>query len=169
MHKEIIGQTEFTFRLADSEALRKKIYHLRYLVYSRECGFIKEEDYPDEMEHDKYDPYSLQFVAEDYNGVIGTIRLILDNPAGFPLEECCRNKLNFDLNEGVGGAYLYLKYTDQEPDRRNRSQLASPIVDLRVEITEDEHPGRIRNYKALEPELNKGAGGRYIWLFKKHL
>lgn len=96
MHKEKIGNTEFTFRMVDSTENLNEIFRLRYQVYCKECNFIKEENYPEGIEQDKYDPYSLQFVAEDNEGIIGTTRLVLDSPLKFPLEEHCNGSLHFD-------------------------------------------------------------------------
>lgn len=93
MHKEMIGQTEFTFRMVDAPDLLQEIFRLRFQVYCRECNFIKEDDYPEGIEKDKFDTHSMQFVAEDQEGIIGTSRLIMDSELGFPLEEHC-TKLN---------------------------------------------------------------------------
>lgn len=99
MHKETIGRTVFTFKLADnSKQLMDELYQLRYQVYCKECRFIREEDYPDGIETDKFDPFSIHFVTEDSTGVIGTARLILDNPYGFPLENKCGDSLRYDLS-----------------------------------------------------------------------
>ncbi len=96
MHKEKIGNTEFTFRMIDSSENLNEIFRLRYQVYCKECNFIKEEDYPEGIEQDKYDPYSLHFVAEDSQGIIGTARLVLDSNLKFPLEEHCNGTLHID-------------------------------------------------------------------------
>jgi len=98
MHKELIGQTEFVFKMVDYEEMMDEIYRLRYHVYGEECGFIKEEDCPDGLEKDQYDPYSLHFVAKDSQGIIGTARLILDNPMGFPMEKKCKGHLSFNTS-----------------------------------------------------------------------
>jgi N-acyl amino acid synthase of PEP-CTERM/exosortase system len=99
MHKEMIGQTELTFRRIDAPELLEEIYRLRYQVYCKECEFIREEDYPAGMERDKYDPHSIHFVTEDAYGIIGTMRLIMDSPLGFPFEEHCEGKLSMDVNK----------------------------------------------------------------------
>jgi len=93
MHKETISQTDFTFKIIDSQELLEEVFQLRYQVYCKECNFIKEEDYPQRRESDKYDPYSLHFVAEDSEGIIGTARLVLNSELGFPLEEHCGGNL----------------------------------------------------------------------------
>lgn len=94
----MIGQTEFTFKLVESPESLDEVFRLRFQVYCRECNFIRVEDYPDGKESDKYDKYALHFVVEDQYGLIGTARLILDSPLGFPIEEHCAEKLNLDIN-----------------------------------------------------------------------
>ncbi len=96
MHKELIGQTEFTFRKVESTESLEDIYRLRYQVYCKECFFLKEQDYPDGLEQDKYDTYSSHFLAADTQGPIGTARLIFDSPLGFPFEEHCAGSLTIN-------------------------------------------------------------------------
>jgi len=96
MHREVIGRTEFIFRQVESPNILEEVYRLRYQVYCKECKFIKEEDYPEGLERDKYDDYSLHFVAEDKDGIIGSARMILDSPLVFPLEEHCNGFLTID-------------------------------------------------------------------------
>jgi N-acyl amino acid synthase of PEP-CTERM/exosortase system len=96
VHKETIGHSSFTFKFVEEPDLMDQVYRLRFQVYCEECQFIKEEEYPDDREQDKYDQYALHFVVEDNFEVIGTMRLILDSSEGFPLEERCGNELQFD-------------------------------------------------------------------------
>ncbi len=96
MHKELIGNTEFSFSKADSPELLSEIFKLRYKVYCEECRFLKPEDYPLRIEQDQYDAHSLQFAIEDAKGLVGTARLILNSNLGFPLEEHYRGRLNID-------------------------------------------------------------------------
>lgn len=84
-------------KLVNTKELLKEIYRLRYHVYYNECGFIKGEDYPSRIEKDKYDAYSLHFIVECSKGIVGTVRMVLDNPYGFPFEEYCRDKLILDI------------------------------------------------------------------------
>jgi N-acyl amino acid synthase of PEP-CTERM/exosortase system len=98
MHKEVIGNTPFTFRKVEPPESFDALYRLRYQVYCNECGFIRPEDFPSGKESDKYDPYSVHFIAEDHIGPIGTARVILDSPHGFPLEEHCKGALTSDLS-----------------------------------------------------------------------
>ena len=79
----------------------KKVYKLRYKVYCEEWGFENPEKYPDRQETDEFDKNAVHFAAIDDSGrIVGTVRLILFSPDGFPLEKHC------DLNgsgEGVRG------------------------------------------------------------------
>ncbi|MBN2466986.1 MAG: GNAT family N-acetyltransferase [Deltaproteobacteria bacterium] len=69
--------------------LLKLSYRLRYRVYCLECNFEDPDDHSDEMEYDEYDPHSIHFVALDNFQVIGTVRLVMNSPIGFPLERHC--------------------------------------------------------------------------------
>jgi len=70
----------------------KEIFRLRYQVYCLECGFESPEDHPEKMELDEYDEYSCHFCAtvEGTGEVIGTARIILPSPIGFPIERHCQ-------------------------------------------------------------------------------
>ena len=77
----------FTFVEAGAEGLKNQIFRLRYEVYALEFGFENPDDFPDKFEKDEYDQYSVHFAALNEDGdVIGTIRMILDSPKGFPME-----------------------------------------------------------------------------------
>lgn len=96
MHKETIGKTEFTFRIAETAKLLDEVLRLRYQVYCEECKFIKEEHLVDNKEQDKYDEFAVHFLAQDKYGIIGAVRLIFDSPAGFPVEEHYKEELSFN-------------------------------------------------------------------------
>ncbi len=77
----------FKFMQADSEDMKQKIFRLRYEVYALEFGFENPEDFPDKFEKDGYDQYSVHFVSlNEDDDVIGTVRMILDSPKGFPVD-----------------------------------------------------------------------------------
>lgn len=78
---------KFKFMEASTRQLREQVYRLRYEVYAVECGFENPHDFPDKLEQDEYDQYATHFVAmNEYDEVIGTIRIILENEKGFPVE-----------------------------------------------------------------------------------
>jgi N-acyl amino acid synthase of PEP-CTERM/exosortase system len=70
----------------------QKVYELRYKSYCEEWGFERPEDYPDKLESDVFDKYSVHFLSAriDTRNVIATIRLILNSELGFPFEKHCR-------------------------------------------------------------------------------
>ena len=49
----------FTVKLADTPALKQKVYNIRYHVYCKEFEFEPVESCPNEMEIDEYDDFSL--------------------------------------------------------------------------------------------------------------
>ena len=78
---------KFRFKEVDSDDLRKQVFRLRYEVYALEFGFENPYDFPDKLEKDEYDDYSTHFVAlNEYDEVIGTVRMILNSEKGFPVE-----------------------------------------------------------------------------------
>ncbi len=95
----------FRFCRADPDSLvMEKIYHLRYQIYCIERGFECSTDYPQKLETDQYDKFSAHFyvIAVKSKTIIGTIRIILNSPLGFPVEhffDLDKNlKYNGDLN-----------------------------------------------------------------------
>ncbi len=76
---------EYTFQIADTDALREALHRLRYQVYVEEYGFEKAADHPDGLEKDALDSHAIPLVALDRKGrVVGTARLIRRSPLGFP-------------------------------------------------------------------------------------
>ena len=65
-------------------------YALRYRVYCEERHFLSAADYPDGIEQDEYDDYSLHFGSFDGEGeIVGSARLVLRSPLGFPMFDHC--------------------------------------------------------------------------------
>jgi len=84
---ESLRYGKFRFSEATTEEQRKKIFRLRYEVYALEFGFENPYDFPDKLERDIYDPYSVHFIAlNDDDDIIGTVRMILNSEKGFPVE-----------------------------------------------------------------------------------
>ena len=76
-------------RASDENEL-KRVYRLRYKVYCEEWGFEDPEKYHDRQETDEFDKNAVHFAAiDDLGKTVGTIRLILFSPDGFPIEKCC--------------------------------------------------------------------------------
>jgi N-acyl amino acid synthase of PEP-CTERM/exosortase system len=91
-------EEKFSFtKITDPEQLQES-YRLRFQVYGRECNFIKESDYPQGMEIDEYDQFSVHFAGFDSQGqMVGAVRLVLPSSPQFPIEAHCP-QLNFDRN-----------------------------------------------------------------------
>jgi len=65
------------------------IYRLRYQVYVNEWGFESADDYPDGLEYDDFDRYSIHtyVCSVQEKHVVGTVRTILNSHLGFPVEK----------------------------------------------------------------------------------
>lgn len=72
----------------DHANILRDIYLLRFQVYVNEWGFEAPEDHPDGLEYDDFDDYSVHTYAccDQKKKVIGTVRMILNSPLGFPIE-----------------------------------------------------------------------------------
>jgi len=84
---ECLRYDKFRFGEASTGELKNKIYRLRYEVYALEFGFENPDDFPDKLEKDIYDQYSVHFIAlNEDDDIIGTVRMILNSEKGFPVE-----------------------------------------------------------------------------------
>src|SRR5262249_25539974 len=64
------------------------IHRLRYQVYCLERRFLDVRAYPECREADRYDDHAVHLAATDVSGeVAATLRLVLDSPLGFPVED----------------------------------------------------------------------------------
>lgn len=82
--------TLLTFHKVETEEDLEHVYRLRYHIYCFEKGFEPKEKYPHGIEMDEYDVYSIHFIAKVHDEAVGTARLILNNPLGFPAEKYCK-------------------------------------------------------------------------------
>lgn len=81
----------FRFQEVNTDDLRKEVFRLRYEVYALEFGFENPYDFPDKLEKEEFDDHSVHFVAlNEQDEVIGTVRMILDSPKGFPVEHAAK-------------------------------------------------------------------------------
>ena len=60
---DMIQLGEYTFQIADTDALREALHRLRYQVYVEEYGFEKAADHPDGLEKDALDSHAIPLVA----------------------------------------------------------------------------------------------------------
>lgn len=81
----------FNSRMLDGEPqLLRQSFNLRYQVYCLERGFLPPEDYPEQVETDAFDAYSLHIGTLDPLGsLVGTARLVRPSLAGLPLFDHC--------------------------------------------------------------------------------
>ncbi len=78
-----------TQQISEKDGLTE-VYRLRYKVYVEEWLFEKPENHPGGLETDEFDKSSIHFATrDDSKRIIGTVRLILDSAAGFPIERHC--------------------------------------------------------------------------------
>lgn len=78
--------------LADTPASQRLHHRLRYQVYCQKLAYEDAARFPGGEERDRYDEYSVHFVAYDRrsNDWAGTLRLVRPNPAGLPLTSVTR-------------------------------------------------------------------------------
>ena len=76
----------FEFTLALSEADKLDCFRIRHTVFALERKWIAPNN--DGLETDEWDEHSISLIARDQTGkAVGTARMILDNPLGFPYEK----------------------------------------------------------------------------------
>ena len=76
-------------RVSDPDALGRG-YRIRFEVFCIERGFLRSEDYPDQVESDPYDAQAVHFLASHSSGQpAGTARLVLNGPLGLPMLGHC--------------------------------------------------------------------------------
>jgi N-acyl amino acid synthase of PEP-CTERM/exosortase system len=76
--------------LDDDPFLMEQSYRLRYQVYCVERQFLPLEDYPDQLESDRFDRHSIHVGAVDRDGILAaTARIVKPNSAGLPLFGHC--------------------------------------------------------------------------------
>ena len=111
----------FTFLEVNNEELLEDVYAFRFkIVKEIQPDYLSKEDFTNAKEYDKYDPYSVHFVALDEEGKIcATVRLIYRSPIGYPTESnakfdnsmFCRNKLGEMSRIFVDKKYRNMKTT----------------------------------------------------------
>lgn len=88
----------FAVKIADCWELEKVAYKLRYQVYCMEHGYEDAGQFPDELEHDRYDAFSshgLIYHRDQLNGTAGyaagVVRLVVAGEQGheLPVDEYC--------------------------------------------------------------------------------
>ena len=120
-------------RVSDEKAL-KAVYKLRFKVYCEEWNFEKPEKYPDRQETDEFDNNAVHFAALDNTGkTVGTVRLILFSPEGFPLEKYCDIKNSGDGIRGEDTAEISRLLISRDYRKRTEDKyIYGPDEDRRI-------------------------------------
>jgi N-acyl-L-homoserine lactone synthetase len=92
-------------QIDDDPGLMEQSYRLRYQVYCVERGFLDAANYPDQLERDEFDGFSLHAgVIAEPNRLVGTLRLVKICMEELPLfrhctidEECARRLRQDDV------------------------------------------------------------------------
>lgn len=80
----------FDFSVIDGTSRLNESYLLRYQIYCQQMGFLSSDNYPAELEKDKYDEHSIHIGGVNNDGfLVGSVRLVQSSPFGFPLQEHC--------------------------------------------------------------------------------
>ena len=88
----------FTVSLVTDEKDMRDVYRLRYKVYCDEWEFENPDKHENGLEMDEFDKHAIHFaVRDDSQKTVGTIRMILNSPEGFPLEKYC--EVDDDMDE----------------------------------------------------------------------
>jgi len=86
-----VGRQKLEIRQIDDDPLlMEQSYRLRYQVYCVERNFLKATNYPDQLECDEFDRFSLHagVVSHDYQ-LLGTLRLVKVSIDDLPLFRHC--------------------------------------------------------------------------------
>lgn len=82
----LFKRNHLKFKIAKAKEDLELVYHLRWRIYGQELEYINPNDYPDQKYSDKYDKYSVNFLAFVGNKPVGALRLIFHSPLGFYIE-----------------------------------------------------------------------------------
>ncbi len=107
----------FKYVEAKDEELIKKIYRFRYQIACEELNILKKENYPDCLEIDEYDRYSIHFAAlNQKEEVVACLRLIQNSPIGYPMENEMKIKFTTDVERYMVGEisrqFIHKAYRD---------------------------------------------------------
>ena len=90
VNRNVKSSYYYACQIDDAAHLLKMSYALRYQVYCEERGFLRGESYPDKLESDIFDRYSLHFgVFDAAENLAATARLVQKSVIGLPLYQHC--------------------------------------------------------------------------------
>jgi len=158
---EQIGDQRFTFRKFTSPKNKEAIYRLRYQVYCQECAFIRAEDHPQGLEHDSFDHYSAHFAAMDNQGMVGTVRLILNSDFGFPIQDFSQEGFNH-FTKGIPKRCIgEISRLVISKNYQRRTRLSKTAMAMRHHPVNEIHP---RQYIS---DFHQIAAGMYRMLYQE--
>lgn len=113
-------------KVDDPEEL-KALKRLRYKVYCKELHWLEPSEYPDKMESDEHDAYSLHFGAFKEKKAVGYVRLILKNPLGFPIQKILKKEIVVKFkNKAV--AEISRLIVDKNSDLKNYNEIMLALI-----------------------------------------
>ena len=94
----------FKFLEVNDDDLLKKVFEFRYNIFLEIYpDYLKNLNLQEEQEQDKYDPFSVHFVALNKDGEIcATVRLIHSSPLGYPTENYMKTDSDSFEREKLG-------------------------------------------------------------------
>jgi N-acyl-L-homoserine lactone synthetase len=94
-------------QIDDDPVLMEQSYRLRYQVYCLERGFLSAANYPDRLECDEFDRFSLHAgVVNRQRELVGTLRLVKVDMAELPLFRHCTIDDQYDRELRRDGVQL---------------------------------------------------------------
>jgi N-acyl amino acid synthase of PEP-CTERM/exosortase system len=144
VHK--LFQQHFEILEADSPELLEQVLTLRYQIYCLENPFENASNFPNKMERDCYDEYSIHALIRhrDTGEVVATVRLVRPNSSGhgngFPMESCCGTLLTNISKE----AKISSHYSPAEISRFAVSKDVRRRIIKTASTTETEHSGKAK-------------------------
>ncbi len=150
-----------TFKEAQTKEDKLAVYRLRYEAYCLEKSYLDARNYSDGLEYDEWDDYSVYFIAVDCEQIIGTIRLILESPIGFPIENHFDIKIPISTNKVFAEvSRLVVKSRSSKPGFHITNGLYKKMLEFSLEIG-------ISDWLAILDERLLMAYRRFGFIFKE--
>ncbi len=135
----------FTFLEVTNSELLEKVFAFRYKIITESeifDGYVRETEFPNNKESDKFDPFSIHFVALNENAkVCATVRLIHHCPYKYPTEKMIFNTSKFKREKlgEISRIFIHpecrdLKTTKEIIDNFKKL-LYAKLMDLDIEYT----------------------------------
>lgn len=92
----------FSLIIANTPKLQQEVYKIRYQVYCQELQYEPQENFPNQMEKDKFDERSIHILLKykPSDSYIACVRIVLADPnqpeEPFPFEIICQHNVNFN-------------------------------------------------------------------------